>query len=375
MIRIPTRKSLNKNISKNTSVYVLEGDTYAQILKRPDRFNKISYFIGYDGDKNIDDIIYTLSSYKKYNKNVKPVVIKIKLKGNIIKNTYFWVNIDTKNKKGFLFNTEKEALKNSNNQNFITKQIKLIPDKTDKTNCIAKIVGSFGSELFINDVVFKDYEQMLIAHNLDIKNNVCINILSKLPPIRWQTDSYVGGPNASEYEESQIQNYTSYGYKSMNDELRFYPESKAILNDVIETLPPLPHDIRVYRYVGNVDKWLNYNNTFTIDGYLSVSYNPLSSFFIPYKHKSSAVLVINVPKGKKGIFIGGKENEIIFPHKSQFKVTKYETKQIFYIRKHKHIVEGARFVDKNDKLYSMTKNHSDIDFLTGKILVVHVDML
>ena len=143
-------------------------------------------------------------------------------------------------------------------------------------------------------------------------------ILREWPSFEWQKQMLYWFTTLSWDEKMIVNSYGSYGHMQMNERLRLYPESKAILNDVIARAPPLPHDIVVYRYMtGNYP--LISNGVYKHTGYLSTSFY---ASFVVFKdcEKNMRYLRIVVPKGFRCIYIPSLEFELLFPHNTEIEV-------------------------------------------------------
>jgi len=98
-----------------------------------------------------------------------------------------------------------------------------------------------------------------ISLDTDIKDIFKL-IQDETPSIEWQTENLFRSNNreiVTQIEFNRIDSYASHGYQSMNNDLRDIPSGKAILNDVIDKMPPLDKDIIVFRYI-EMDNFLSH---------------------------------------------------------------------------------------------------------------------
>lgn len=209
---------------------------------------------------------------------------------------------------------------------------------------------------------FKPIDLILFAYNMNLEydkntpnfTDLCTIINKDFPTLKWEEATIFGGSRKTDEENAAIGSYVSYGFKRMNDELRYNPEGRAILNELIERLPPLSKPIRVYRYAGDVSSWLDKTRSFKIEGYISTSLKPSKAFWGP-PTKDWGIMVINVPAGKKGIYIGGSEAEVIFPHNSEFEYVKSEYQPIVFIDENDAVEENLRKLELSDEMYYLTE--------------------
>jgi len=139
----------------------------------------------------------------------------------------------------------------------------------------------------------------------------------ELPSFEWQKQMLYWFTTLSWDEKMIVNSYKSYGYTQANEKLREYPESEAIMNDIIAKAPSLPNDIVVYRYV-TCNFPPTTDGAYKHAGYLSTSY--LASFVLKDCVENMRYIRFVVPKGFKCIFIPGWEYELIFPHNIEIKI-------------------------------------------------------
>lgn len=365
----PNLKDSQLLLDKDKIVYLITAKypPHRPWLKTQDKMLKIGDVaipIGYDNIETSN--VVAVKRYERPNRGNSPIIVKTyPLEGE------HWVYIDYSDpdhKYGRIIDSQTAVSKES----VVIKKIrfkKYVPDV--ETGCVGKVLSTWsgGNMARISNLTFTEEDLQMIAFNLDLSVNSCEYVKSNLPPIMWQLGSFWGGPNISPRVSEVIDSYINYGYQSINDDLRYGQDDDPILNQVIQTLPPLPKSIIVTRYTSDLSTWIDYTKPFNIRGYLSVSYDPRTSFRI-YNDPTSAILVITVPSGKKGIFIGGKEAEIIFPHNNTFKVQKVLDKQIVY-KKTGNLIFDERSLDERDKLFHL----ADDSVKTGKTKVIYLEML
>ena len=124
------------------------------------------------------------------------------------------------------------------------------------------------------------------------------------------------------------------GFRDYNGTLRTYPDERALINEVLETAPPLDKEIVVYRYT-NQELQLGELRSY---GYLSVSYSATFVFQAALRSRSRLkVMRIRVPAGQRCIYTFSHESELIFPHnllldvvgeRQQDSVTVYEVEVV-----------------------------------------------
>jgi hypothetical protein len=176
-----------------------------------------------------------------------------------------------------------------------------------------------------------------IRRNIDIdlgEEKICELIKDQTPSLKWQRRILIEISDKNIVTEDELEIMHSYrdtGYIHMNVGLRRNPTGKALINDIISRLSPLPNDIVVFRYVKKY-KYLptDIGKIFTSQGYLSTTMdaamttgaicdNIINGEFI----KDGAIMQINVPAGARAIYLSGDEKELLFPHNTQLKLINY----------------------------------------------------
>lgn len=143
-------------------------------------------------------------------------------------------------------------------------------------------------------------------------NELCDTFSSILPSGEWTTGNIIASSEFSDDIKKLINSYTNYSYDTINSALRG-GRGQPILNDAIDSLPPLEHDIYVMRQITNRVK-LPDQGDFLSKGYLSTSINYASYLKQPRKFTYKSYMKIFVPAGTKALYIPGHERELIFKH-------------------------------------------------------------
>ena len=312
---------------------------------------------------------------------------KIKPGFNYYKNSFLALKLEREVMEylTYEFNRKLSKITEKKEKEYIVKLSKVYEQLTsDKTSCNISWLStsSGGMDYWVNTLSFEPLDLILFAYNLTLDykqklTSLCRLIHTDFPSLKWEEKSYFGNPRITSREEKRaISDYIDYGYSRMNDELRYYPDDRAILNEVINRLPPLSKDIVVYRFSGDVSEWLDKNKDFEIHGYLSTSLKPSKAFWATDR-KDWGVMVIKVPTGKKGIYIGGREAEIIFPHKSKFRYIRSEYKNIVFIDKSSYEKEKFRKLNNDDEMYYLTEKYPDerIRIANNPTEIIYLEMI
>lgn len=133
--------------------------------------------------------------------------------------------------------------------------------------------------------------------------------------------------NYTEKQSDIIDIYTSQQYKNINKYLRTNEGKKKGFDQIVQTLDKvfqkntLEHDVSVYRGISDPSFIPKQGEIFQQQGYTSTSPNIYDAFNFARGEKAYMVK-INAKKGSNAIFIGGGENELLFPRNSKYKVIK-----------------------------------------------------
>lgn len=167
----------------------------------------------------------------------------------------------------------------------------------------------------------KELQIEAINRNIDIDDsfqNICNNIQKQLPSLEWQKQNLLDTSNrnlVSKEEFDDVYNYQNYSFSSMNYELRRNPNLEAPINNTIDKMKPLDKDIVVFRGIDEYDfLTLNIGDIFQSNGYFSTSISATLITGGACESNNGAVMRIYVPKGKKCIYIPGREKELLFSH-------------------------------------------------------------
>jgi hypothetical protein len=170
---------------------------------------------------------------------------------------------------------------------------------------------------------------------------------------RWAASGYPTWDDLSEGQQQALTAYQSSGYRAMNGYLRtnsemqdFYTnsiESKADLDrhitnfdTLIDSIPPTETDSTLYRGVQGklADNLLTLQpgDSFEDKGYSSTTYDKgIATAF----SKGGATVVINAPKGSKGLDVDrlfdeeAFEFEVVLPRGTKFTVDRVEGREVF----------------------------------------------
>lgn len=185
---------------------------------------------------------------------------------------------------------------------------------------------------FLTNIKFDLLNRNLIENNKEYDQNILLNLFHiLLPSLDWFYRSLLVHSNLSDQDKSIINEYISYSYNHMNNNLRndnSLKSENAALNGILNKLLPLEQDIIVYRYVWNVDF---IREKFHHKGYISttISVNFMSDLICDDQYDGCSILKILIPKGTHCIYIPSSEYEIIFPHNLELEYVD-KSNQTFY---------------------------------------------
>lgn len=173
----------------------------------------------------------------------------------------------------------------------------------------------------------KDLKYEAINRGINISDSfsvICKHIKNELPSLNWQKQNIFDMSNqelVSEKEFKDVNDYGSYTFRTMNENLRKFPDRQAPINQTINKMQPLEKDIIVFRSVDKSEFLpLNVGDIFNSYGYLSTSMSSTLITKVRCSSNKGAVMKIRVPRGKKCIFLPGKEYELLFPHNIQLQL-------------------------------------------------------
>jgi len=172
-------------------------------------------------------------------------------------------------------------------------------------------------------------------------NVIYTQFMSMLPSMDWQRNVVTSLPPLLNDETYRLMgNYLSNAFISINERLRNYSIGNALLNRVIEGLSPIDRDIVVFRVINRPINKLPDKGIFKSLGYLSTSiaYYNYADILDKKRHKIQ-LLKIYVPKGKKAIFIPGRELELVFPHNIELEVLNRTDKTFVSVKKENMTVD------------------------------------
>jgi hypothetical protein len=164
-----------------------------------------------------------------------------------------------------------------------------------------------------------------IGRGVDIDQSteeICKQIKDQLPTLEWQLNNMIEISNkelVSEEELNIISSYKSYGYESMNNNLRYNKNAESPINDIISRTKGLDKDIIVFRIVDIRRLPKEFINLQILDiynqkGYFSTTIDVMMMAESVCKDpKKSILMKIYVPKNKKAIYFPS-EGELLFPH-------------------------------------------------------------
>lgn len=185
-----------------------------------------------------------------------------------------------------------------------------------------------------------------LYHNVQELKDLCQIIMKEVPSVSWQQEMIFKENQLSLEERSLIQNYINYGYKTLNQKLRDNPNSPAPLNNIIDKMIPLSHDIIVYRVIREDSKFkLPTSGIFTSYGYLSTTFDTLiiqkdvcEEVELEIEAKTDVqvskllkllpktvlkIMKIKVPKGTKCYYVSSyNTSELIFKHNIRLMIHK-----------------------------------------------------
>lgn len=162
-------------------------------------------------------------------------------------------------------------------------------------------------------------------------SKICKLISEQIPSVGWQKSAILamGIRNlVSEEELRLVMDYGSYAYRSINENLRKYPDHDRYphtINKIINNMPPIDKDIITFRYVATKNFLPTVpDSIFVSHGYLSTT---MDAFWVAkgacQSHrydKDQAIIKLNIPKGTKAIYLSGDESEILLPHNIRLKL-------------------------------------------------------
>lgn len=175
----------------------------------------------------------------------------------------------------------------------------------------------------------------LAAQLLDIDpelppEELCRQIQQHIPDEAWLIDNMIVASKLDESSQDFIHNYTSYGYRSINNRLRSYSGTNPRLlsiNLAIDLTRPLEKDIVVMRSFRS-NSGLPERGLFQSKGYLSTSFGYARYAKHPSYFNELSYARIFVPAGTRALYIPGSEDELIFKHDITLEVLAHYMKRI-----------------------------------------------
>ena len=153
-------------------------------------------------------------------------------------------------------------------------------------------------------------------------NALCSKLEEQLPSQRWVERVEAIMKDLRTTHPTLYKHYRDYvANPVINAELRANPAKRGPLDDIFNMLPPLDKDIIVYRYINcsgvPINQMIDMYGHFKSYGYLSTTIN---NGAIAGNGKTvdnapiTCALKIHVPAGKKAIYAGDWQGELLFPH-------------------------------------------------------------